>query len=153
MQSSFDAGAGNVRYLLKPATEEEITELGRGLEKTPSQSSHQVANEDRPTEPDVKHLRPEGFLPDDYRGFLRITNRFYSDDKNGYPDSSASIFYRIEGIDASDDVLWVHDLGFTLRPRELTDILDDDIPLREFTGSSVGAGAVKAKFCSYHHRL
>lgn len=124
----------------KSAIDQEIADLEERLGKTPRLSNYQATSGNRPIDSDMKHLLPKGSLPDDYKEFLRITNEFWSDLYQGQPDNPGNLFYGIEGIEASDDCVWVHNLDFTLFPTELTNVSDDDIALGDFTGFSVGAG-------------
>lgn len=79
-------------------------------------------------------------MPDEYKEFLRSTNGFWSDSYRDEPNNPGKLFYGAEGIETSDDCLWVTDLDFTLVPRELMKVSEDKIALGEFTGFSVGAG-------------
>ncbi|KAL1655860.1 hypothetical protein SLS61_001422 [Didymella pomorum] len=89
---------------------------------------------------DEESLLPGGALPDEYKEFLRSTNGFWSDSYRDEPNNPGKLFYGAEGIETSDDCLWVTDLDFTLVPRELMKVSEDKIALGEFTGFSVGAG-------------
>lgn len=110
----------------QPATEQQIADLEKIL--------------CRATNSDKEPLLPGGALPEDYKEFLHITNGFWSDNYQDEPNNPGNLFYGIEGIDTSDDCLWVRDLNFTLFPSELTNVSGDEIELGEFTGFSVGAG-------------
>jgi hypothetical protein len=119
-------GEENPQTRRKPATEKEIVGLEKRLR--------------RATDLNEEPLLPGGALPDDYKEFLRVTNGFWSDIYQDEPNNSGNLFYGTEGIDTSDDCLWVRDLDFTLFPRELTNVSEDEIALGEFTGFSIGTG-------------
>ncbi|KAJ4379553.1 hypothetical protein N0V86_004734 [Didymella sp. IMI 355093] len=110
----------------KPATEKEITDLEYNLCSAVQSGATCLLDGEA--------------LPEDYKEFLRITNGFWSDRYHDQPNNPGNLFYGIQGIDTSDDCLWVHDLDFTLLPWEVTHTFQDEIALGDFTGFSVGAG-------------
>ncbi|KAH7398499.1 hypothetical protein BKA66DRAFT_453234 [Pyrenochaeta sp. MPI-SDFR-AT-0127] len=111
-------------FLRPPATEGQITELEARL-------SRDSAPDDDTKSP----MLPDKHLPEDYKDFLRTSNGFETD-----ANDQCGIFYGVEYV-GTTDVLFFHDMDFTLFPYEYTSVSGtDNVSLGKFRCFSIGAG-------------